>query len=65
MYYIFILKDNLYSLYSNKKNILIVKGNKKRFIKYIKIFNKTIEENKYIARHTKEYKKYKKEITIN
>jgi len=65
MYFLYNLKDNQYSLYSNKKNIVTIKGNKEKFIKYIKIFDKTIEGNKYNARHTKAYKEYKKEIIIN
>ena len=65
MYYVHNIKDNEYSLYSNEKNILNIKGSKEKFIKYIKIFDKTIEGNKCGAKDTKICIEYKKNITIN
>lgn len=65
MYYMHNIKDNEYSLYSNEKPILNIKGNKEKFIKYIKIFDKTIEGNKCGAKDTKICIEYKKRITIN
>lgn len=64
MYYLYNSKKNVYSLFS-KKNILTSKGNKNKFINSIKIFDKTIEGNKFIFKDTKKYKEYKKRIVIN
>ena len=64
MYYLHNLKKNEYSLIS-KKNIFVSEGDKNKFINHIKILNKIIEGNKYLAINTKKYKKYKKELTIN
>ena len=65
MYYVHNIKNNEYSLFSDKRNILNISGNKEKFIKYVKIFDKTIEGNKCGAKDTKVCIEYKKRIIIN